>query len=114
MDCSDLCVNFLISIRDDDVEKLGLFKGRILNLFDNYLRIEYFDYEAAREAVTKPIEHYNKYVTHEQQINIESALVEAILDQVKTEQVPLGGAERDVTGGGMISTSMARVEVPYL
>jgi hypothetical protein len=43
-----LRASFLISIRDDALAKLDRFKGRITNLFDNYLRIEHLDREAAR------------------------------------------------------------------
>ncbi len=47
----DLRASFLISIREDALAKLDRFKGRIPNLFDNYLRIEHLDRAAARAAI---------------------------------------------------------------
>ena len=48
------------SIREDALAKLDRFKGRIPNLFDNYLRIEHLDREAARAAIEKPARAYNR------------------------------------------------------
>jgi Tol biopolymer transport system component len=58
----DLRASFLVSIREDSLANLDRFKGRIPNLFDNYLRIEHLDREAARAAIEKPIEEYNRLV----------------------------------------------------
>jgi hypothetical protein len=55
----DLRVSFLISIREDALAKLDRFKGRIPGLFDNYLRIEHLNPEAARDAIEKPLAEYN-------------------------------------------------------
>ena len=38
-------------MREDSIAKLDFFKGRIANLFDNYLRIDRLDREQAREAI---------------------------------------------------------------
>jgi hypothetical protein len=51
---ADLRVSFLISIREDALAKLDRFKGRIPNLFDNYLRMKHLDRESARAAIEKP------------------------------------------------------------
>lgn len=116
INCSDLRASFLISIREDGLAKLDRFKGRIPNLFDNYLRIQHLDREAARAAIEKPVEQYNRLrVRDGQQISIEPALVEAVLAQVRTGQVVLGEAGRGVIGGvtGVIPTE-AQIETPYL
>jgi Novel STAND NTPase 1 len=108
----DLRANFLVSIREDSLAKLDRFKGRIPNLFDNYLRIEHLDREAARMAIENPIERYNRLqVTDEQRVSIEAALVEAVLDQLRTGQVMLGES-----GGGIVKGEKAetRIETPYL
>jgi hypothetical protein len=108
----DLRVNFLVSIREDSLAKLDRFKGRIPNLFDNYLRIEHLDREQARKAIENPIERYNRlHVTDEQRVSIEAALVEAVLDQIRTGQVMLGES-----GGGIVKGEKAetRIETPYL
>ena len=60
MNRPDLRANFLISIREDSLAKLDRFKGRIPKLFDNYLRIDHLDREAAREAVVRPLEKFNE------------------------------------------------------
>jgi hypothetical protein len=50
-----------------------------------------------------------------QKIGIEPALVEAVLDQVRTGQVILGEAGRGVAGDSSNSSSTEmRVETPYL
>ena len=54
-------MSFLVAIREDAVAKLDRFKGQIPNLFDNYLRIEHLDREAAREAIELPLERYNAH-----------------------------------------------------
>ncbi len=41
----DLRVSFLVSMREDSIAKLDFFKGRIPNLFDNYLRIDHLERE---------------------------------------------------------------------
>jgi hypothetical protein len=114
VNCPDLHVNFLVAIREDSLAKLDCFKGRIPNLFDNYLRIEYLDREAARAAIEKPIEQYNRlHVADGQQVSIEPGLVEAVLKQVKLGQVFPGEAGRGSVGGSP-TPSEARIETPYL
>jgi hypothetical protein len=107
-----LNVNFLISIRDDGLAKLDRFQGRIPTLFDNRLGIDHLDRNAARDAITQPIEQFNRlYAAGRQRVSIEPELVEAVLDQVKTGQVMVGEA-----GRGVIKRDAAReqIETPYL
>lgn len=109
---ANLRVNFLISIREDALAKLDFFKGRINRLFDNYLRIDHLDRDAAKEAIEKPVRKYNqRYRPNQPPITIEPVLTEAVLDQVKAGKLSLGE-----TGGGFIEVKkMAeRVETPYL
>ncbi|MGH7596200.1 MAG: eIF2A-related protein, partial [bacterium] len=110
-----LRASFLISIRDDALAKLDRFKGRIANLFDNYLRIEHLDREAARAAIEKPLEQYNNLLDAKNgdKIFIEPPLVEAVLDQVKTGQLALSEAGRGVVGNSHIP-ARTRIETPYL
>jgi hypothetical protein len=112
VNCPDLRVNFLVSIREDSLAKLDLFKGRIPTLFHNYLRIEYLDLEAGRAAIEKPIEQFNRLqLSDEERVNIEPALVEAVLEQVRTGRVVLGEIGRGAIDDG---PGPARVEAPYL
>lgn len=107
----DLRVNFLISIREDSLAKMDFFKGRIPNLFDNYLRIEHLGRQAARSAITKPLKQYN--LTHGDlpSVTIEDKLVEMVLDQVKVGEVAWSGS-----GLGTIKDAEHddRIETPYL
>ncbi len=106
-----LRANFLISIREDGLAKLDLFKGQIPNLFDTYLRIEHLDRDAARHAIEKPVDEFNKRVHREQPIRVEPALVDAVLDQVTVGQVLWTGSGRGVFEN---PSKSAQIETPYL
>ncbi|MCK4449134.1 MAG: ATP-binding protein, partial [Anaerolineae bacterium] len=109
----DLRASFLVSIREDALAKLDRFKGSIPNLFDNYLRIEHLDYEAARAAIEKPVEQYN--LLRKTDVRVEPALVEAVLEQVRTGRVVLGEAGGGVVGAETSPTiAEVRIETPYL
>jgi hypothetical protein len=112
----DLRVSFLVSMREDSIAKLDFFKGRIPNLFDNYLRIDHLDCRQAHDAIVKPIERFNQTLSSgETPITIEPMLADAVLEQVSAGRVGLGG-----TGKGRVATSEVasaaseRVETPYL
>jgi tetratricopeptide (TPR) repeat protein len=109
---SDAPISFLLSLREDSLAKLDRFEGRIPILFDNYLRIEHLDYKAAREAIEKPLDQYNRLIsTGEGQVGIEPDLVEAVLKQVETGRVLIGAA-----GRGVVKTenTQGHIETPYL
>ena len=56
-----LQANFLISIREDAYSALGdLLKGRVSNVYGNYLHLEHLDVDAARAAIERPIDCYNR------------------------------------------------------
>jgi CHASE2 domain-containing sensor protein len=104
----DTGANFLISIREDQLARLDRFKGRIPNLFDNYLRVEHLDREAAREAIVRPIEELNRlHGSDEQPFGIEDELVDRVLVELEAGKVGTGGATA-VDGGE------PRIETPYL
>jgi WD40 repeat protein len=106
-----LRVSFLLSLREDALAKLDRFKGRIPNLFANYLRLEHLDREAARSAIVRPVERYAELVGADERVEIEPALVEAVLEEVAAGQVGLGQAGHGTVDGG---TTEDRVETPYL
>lgn len=56
----DIPANFLISIREESLAKLDCFKGHIPKLFNNYLRLKHLDERSARDAITKPVDEYNR------------------------------------------------------
>ena len=104
-----LRVRALVSIRDDALSKLDRFKGRIPNLFANYLRLDHLDRRAAREAVVRPVERFNELTG--ESIEVEEELVEEVLDQTATGQVDLGDAGRGLAAD---ERTTGRIEAAYL
>jgi WD40 repeat protein len=91
----DSNVNILISLREDSLARLDALKARIPSVFANQVRLEHLDRSAAREAILGPVARWNE-LTRES-VEVEPALVEAVLDEVAGE-----GRSRD------------RIEAPYL
>ena len=109
---ADLRANFLLSVRDDALAQLDRFKGRIPRLFDNRLQINHLGLDAARDAVTLPIEEYNRHVPPDQRVEIEDELVDQVLEQVRTDRVA-----RESVGAGALregAAPEAQVETPIL
>ena len=89
-----LRVSFLMSLREDAVAKLDRFKGQVPNVLGNYLRLDYLDRAAGREAILGPIARYDELVPVDERVEVEPALVEAVLDQVAAGKVELASAGR--------------------
>ena len=106
----DLRVNFLVAIREDALAKLDRFKGQIPGLFENYLRMTHLDTNAARDAIVKPLDEYNRVYANGARIEIEPALVNAVLEQTRTGQVIVGDAGR----GAVERAGGDEIETPYL
>jgi WD40 repeat protein len=104
-----LRVRVLVSLRDDALSKLDRFKARIPNLFANYLRLDHLDHHSAREAVVRPVERFNELTG--ESIEVEPALVDAVLDQTAAGQVDFGAAGR---GLGADEAPAGRIEAAYL
>ena len=96
----DARVSVLISLREDSVARLDAFKARIPSVFANQLRLEHLDRSAGRAAILGPIERWNELTDDE--IAVEPALVDAVLDEVSAGRVDGIGSDRD------------RIEAPYL
>ncbi len=104
-----LRANFLLALREDGLARLDHFKGQIPFLLDNRLSIQHLDRRAGYEAITAPLQQYNKqYATG---YTLEPALIEAVLDQVGRGKVALG---KQGSGLGATETANDRVEAPYL
>jgi WD40 repeat protein len=107
----DPAVHFLLSIREDALADLDRFEGHVSGLGDHLLRLEHLDREAGREAITAPLERWNRVVAEPgDEVQIEPALVEAMLDQVTAGQVALGTSSVAASNRGRA----AGVEAPYL
>ena len=107
-------VNFMISMREEELSKLDRFRPRIPNLLSNLLRLDNLDGEAASNAIKEPLRVYNQ--RHPADVkNIDEALVTAIIEQVRPHLVqqaasPLlpGGEPAGVQGVA------DRIETPFL
>jgi WD40 repeat protein len=99
---TDLHANFLIAIREDAYAGLGdLFKGRIANVYSNYLHVEYLDRASAEKAIREPLEIYNDQLDISEHVKIQDELVEAVLDQVRAfDSDALPGRAVAANGGG--------------
>ena len=102
-------VNALLSLREDSLAKLDRFKGRIPNLFGNYLRLDRLDREAGRAAIVQPIERWNQL--ERTSISVEPVLVEAVLGDIEVGQIEHGHGGLGVVEGNGRPTE---IEAPFL
>lgn len=74
---TDLRAHFLVSIREDAYSRLGdEFKGRLPNVYSNYLHLDDLDERGARAAIEEPLRHNGGG-------SIEPALVDRVLGDVR-------------------------------
>jgi WD40 repeat protein len=107
-------VNFFLSLREDGLSKLDRFQGRLPRLLNNMLRLGHLDRDSAREAITKPLDQYNRENGGQPPITIEDALVDAVLNDLSA-----GNAPSDQVGQGQVSEksrspAAAPIETPFL
>ena len=107
----DVRVNVLLATREDALARLDAFKGRIPNLFGNYLRLDYLDRAGGRAAIVGPVDRWNDLVEPAQPFTVEPGLVEAVLDETAAGKLDIG-----LAGRGTIEEPQgdARVEAPFL
>jgi CHASE2 domain-containing sensor protein len=107
--------HFLIAIRDDAYARVGdLFKGRIANVYGNYLQLGHLERDAARAAIQKPLERLRDVSGPHHHVDIEPALVEAVLDQVRAGQVTLTSDGGNLGYGADDGAGGDEIETPYL
>ncbi|HEU0246910.1 MAG TPA: hypothetical protein VFR38_07465 [Gaiellaceae bacterium] len=104
-----LRINVLVSLREDSLAKLDRFTGRIPGLFANTLRLDRLDRQAAKAAITGPIDRYSELTGTD--VSIEPELIERVLDEVGAGQI-----EPALGGLGVVdgTENGARIEAPYL
>jgi WD40 repeat protein len=107
-----LRVNVLIGIREDALARLDALKAAIPNLLANRLRLDRLDRTAGEAAIVGPISRYNTFVDVDEVVDVESALVDDVLDEVTAGRVELSVAGRGVAAGG--GADEGRIEAPYL
>jgi WD40 repeat protein len=108
---ADLRVNVLIGIREDALAFLDAFKAVIPNLLSNRLRLENLDRAAGEAAIRGPLQRFNELVPAERRVDVDTALVGAVLDEVAAGRVELGAVGRGVVAA---PTDDDRIEAPYL
>ena len=81
----------LISVREDALASLDAFKARIPNVLANYLRLSHLDRAAGRAAIIGPLERWSELAGEAERVEIEPALVDAVLDETAAGRVELGG-----------------------
>jgi WD40 repeat protein len=114
INATEVPANFMIAVREDTYGRLGdLFAGRIGNVYNNYLHLEYLTRSAARDAIEKPVEIYNAARPDTQPVSLEPGLCEAVLDQVTRGRLDLGGRRRDANGSPARPVE-DEIETPFL
>jgi WD40 repeat protein len=111
-----LRANFMISIREDAYSRLGdLFQGRIDNVYGNYLHLENLTRRQAREAIERPITRFNELHADEPPVDIDPALVDAVLMQLAPDQFASDQAGKGtVNGSGGSGRATDAIAAPYL
>jgi WD40 repeat protein len=104
----DLRVNVLLSIRDDSLARLDVFKARLPDVFGNYLRLDRLSRDAGRDAIVRPVESWRALAAGSDAVDVEPALAEAVLDEVGTGRIDAG------VGGRGAAEVEAGIETPYL
>ncbi len=110
----DLRASFLVSIREDALAKLDVFKGSIPALFDNRLRIDHLSRENARAAIEGPVRAYNERVGDAEACAVEPELVEDVLAEIGGAAVSLGQVGAGETNGAGAASREGRIQAPYL
>jgi hypothetical protein len=113
VDRADLPVSFLIAIREDALARLDRFKGRIPNLFENYVRIRHLSASQAEAAILEPLRRLNQLSPGQEPWTAEPELVRRVLEGVQVGRVVLavvGRGTAEPTGQAPDPT----IETPYL
>ena len=104
-------MSFLVAIREDALARLDRFKGRIPNLFENYIRIRHLGASRAEAAILGPLRRLNQLVPDQEPWTAEPELVRRVLEGVQVGRVVLA-----VVGqGGVAGTTpgcRTRIETP--
>jgi WD40 repeat protein len=103
-----LAVNVLISLRDDTLSQLDVFKAAIPSLFANVLRLDRLDRQGARRAIVAPLERYSELTG--KTVAIEPELVKEVLDQVAVGKLEAS----EGAAAGSNSDGDGRIEAPFL
>ncbi|HZI87547.1 MAG TPA: ATP-binding protein, partial [Pyrinomonadaceae bacterium] len=84
---TDIKARFLLSLRDDSLYKLDCFKSTLPTLFENRLQVDPLTPQNAEQAIEKARTSYNASPDAITNVTIDSSLVSAVLDQVRTDSI---------------------------
>jgi hypothetical protein len=111
----DRRTSFLLSIREDSLAKLDQFDAPIPGVFENRIRVDHLDLDAARDAIRKPLDKFNAGRSNGRPpVTIEPALVDQVIQQVSTGRMIRGRAAHCVADRPTGPAVGERVETPYL
>ena len=111
---ADLPVSFLVAIREDALARLDRFKGRIPNLFENYVRIRHLTASRAEAAILQPLARLNQLAPGPEPWTAEPELVHRVLEGVQVGQVVLAVVGRGEAAGAADRPADPPIETPYL
>ena len=110
--------NVLISMREDALSRLDEFEGIVPGVFDHTLRLEHLDEASARSAVVEPLRTYNEEVSDAERREIEPALVDRLLLEVRAGQVQVDSTQEAAAGAAAAAARTVRgpvrIEAPFL
>ena len=109
---ADLRAHFLISVREDAYSLIGpRFKARIPNVYRNYLHLDFLDERAGHDAIVQPVHALNESLASAApHFEVEPALVDAVLEQVRRGRVSIG----EDGGAAVGAAGRIGVETAYL
>ncbi|HEY6232923.1 MAG TPA: hypothetical protein VIW64_16790, partial [Pyrinomonadaceae bacterium] len=103
-------IRFLISIREEAVAKLDLFRGGLPNLFDHILRIHPLGIEEARKAIEGPIAEYNT-LPAAKPVAIQPELLEVVLQSFKRSELATVAPGADPKARSIDATILQQVMI---
>ncbi len=90
----ELPVSLLLGLRDDGLARLDRFETVIPDLYENYLRLDPLSDDAAREAITRPLEVWNAELTEGGPVTLGEGLAGEVVAQVRRGEEGVGGRGR--------------------
>lgn len=102
-------VNFMISMREDELSKLDRFRTRIPNMLSNLLRLNHLDDAGVEKAIREPLRVYDEKYPNAR-MDIEDPLVARIINGLKG----IEGAPQKINAPAPVANSEQRIEMPYL
>jgi hypothetical protein len=110
-----LQAGFLLAIREDALAKLDHFKATTPRLFETILRVHHLNSDAARAAITRPVDEYNARLPADGRIVIDPVLADAVVNQVRTGQLVLEEIGRGtLQSARRLMSRRDQIETPYL